>query len=197
VLSGAEIARGTQGSLGFLQLDRTAPLQFDNTMAACLRSFRVMVLIAPLQLAALLLFYSRFSYTADDLEVAVVEVMHYVVDWLLFPVMFYEIARLLRLRSWLDNYPRYISALNWMNVPGMVMALAVMVVSLAVPGELAAIINLGFEVLIVYWYAATSRLALGVSWPISIVLAVVNYGASQLLLYVVKLILGIGGAGGA
>ena len=42
VLSAAEIARGVQGALGLLRRDPAAPLHFDNTMEACLRSFRVM-----------------------------------------------------------------------------------------------------------------------------------------------------------
>ena len=46
--------------------------------------------------------------------------MRYVVDWLLFPVIFYEVARR---RGWLDRYPRYISALNWINLPAMVVAI--------------------------------------------------------------------------
>ena len=42
VLSTAEIARGVQGALGLLRRDPAALLKFDNTMEACLRSFRVM-----------------------------------------------------------------------------------------------------------------------------------------------------------
>ncbi len=48
VLSNAEIARGTQGAVRLLQRDPSAPLNFDNNFAACLRSFRVMALVAPL-----------------------------------------------------------------------------------------------------------------------------------------------------
>ena len=121
MLSAAEITRGVQGALGFLlRRDPAAPLHFDNTMEACLRSFRVMALAAPLYASISLIRYER-HVAADKMEIAAVEALHYVVDWLLFPVIFYEIARR---RGWLDRYPRYITALNWINLPAMVVAIA-------------------------------------------------------------------------
>jgi hypothetical protein len=188
VLSVAEIARGTQGSLGFLKHDRAAPLQFDNTMAACLRSFRLMVVIAPLHAAALLLRYSTASYTADDLEVVFVETLHYIVDWLLFPVIFYEIARL---RGWLDNYPRYISALNWMNLPGIVIALVVLVVASVLPVGAADILRLGLQAFILYWLVVITRMTLGVSWPIAVLMMAINWLPSEVLSLIVDRFLGV------
>ena len=188
MLSVAEIARGTQGSLGFLRHDRAAPQQFDNTMAACLRSFRVMVLVAPLHVAAMMLRYSDVSYTADDFEVVFVETLHYVVDWLLFPVIFYEIARL---RGWLDNYPRYISALNWMNLPGMVIALVVLVVASVLPTAAADILRLGLQAFFLYWLVVITRMTLGVSWPISVLMMAINWLPSEVLSLIVDRFLGV------
>ena len=188
MLSVAEIARGTEGSLGFLRQDRTAPLLFDNTMAACLRSFRLMVVIAPLHAAALLLRYSTASYTADDLEVVFVETLHYIVDWLLFPVIFYEIARL---RGWLDNYPRYISALNWMNLPGIIIALVVLVVASVLPVAVADILRLGLQAFILYWLVVITRMTLGVSWPISVLMMAINWLPSEVLSLIVDRFLGV------
>ena len=120
MLSAAEIARGVRGALGFLRRDPTAPQHFDNTMEACLRSFRVMALVAPLYAIYLLIYYSDVTVTADETEIALAEAIRYVVDWLLFPVIFYEVARR---RGWLDRYPRYIGALNWINLPAMVVVM--------------------------------------------------------------------------
>jgi hypothetical protein len=189
VLSSAEIARGTQGSLEFLRLDRAAPLHFDNTMAACLRSFRLIVMVAPLQAAALLLRYSNVPYAADDTELVLVETLRYLVDWLLFPVIFYEIARL---RGWLDNYPRYISALNWMNLPGMIIALVVMSISLVLPAGIADVLRLALNAFILYWLVATTRLSLGVSWPVSVLMMVIIWLPSELLSLIVDRFLGVG-----
>ena len=63
MLSAAEIARGVKGALGFLQRDPTAPQHFDNTMEACLRSFRVMALVAPLYAIYLLIYYAYADVT--------------------------------------------------------------------------------------------------------------------------------------
>ena len=121
MLNASDIARGVQGALRFLQRDPGAPYYFANTFEQCLASFRVMMLAAPLYGLYIWLYYSRVETTADALEIAGVEAMHFVVDWLLFPVLFYEIARR---RQWLDRYPRYISALNWINLPVLLLAVA-------------------------------------------------------------------------
>ncbi len=188
MLSVGEIARGTQGTLKFLQFDRAAALHFDNTVSACLRSFWLIILVAPLQVAVLMLQYADTTYVAEDLEVVLVESLRYLVDWLLYPVIFYEIARL---RGWLDNYPRYISALNWMNLPGMAIALVVLVVAQATPPAVGGVLQLGLDALILYWLTVTSRLALGVSWPVAILLTAINWLPSLLLSLIVERFLGI------
>ena len=186
MLSSAEIARGTRGALRFLRFDQAAPLHFDNTMSACLRSFLVMIVAAPLYAAAMLLRYSEVAYTADDLEVFLIEALHYVVDWLLFPVIFYEIARL---RGWLDRYPRYISALNWMNLPALAISVVVLAIAHVMPEEIADLLRLGLLALTVYWLIVATRITLGVSWPISALLMLTNVVPSELLSLIVSRIL--------
>jgi hypothetical protein len=188
VLSAAEIARGVKGALGFLQRDATAPQHFDNTMEACLRSFRVMALVAPLYAIYLLIYYAEVTVTADETEIVVVEAMRYVVDWLLFPVIFYEAARR---RGWLDRYPRYIGALNWINLPAMVVVIVGQGLSSVAPAALAIIIDLGLRALLFYWFLMTTRMALGTSWPISVVLLVINWVPSLFLSFLVDRYLGV------
>jgi hypothetical protein len=188
VLSAAEIARGVKGALGFLQRDPTAPQHFDNTMEACLRSFRVMALVAPLYAIYLLIYYSDVTVTADETEIALAEAMRYVVDWLLFPVIFYEVARR---RGWLDRYPRYIGALNWINLPAMVVVIAGQGLSSVAPAAVAVVIDLGLRALLFYWFLMTTRMALGTSWPISVVLLVINWVPSLFLSFLVDRYLGI------
>jgi hypothetical protein len=188
VLSAAEIARGVQGALGFLRRDPAAPQHFDNTMEACLRSFRVMALVAPLYAIYLLLYYSNVVDTADETEIALVEGIRYVVDWLLFPVIFYEVARR---RGWLDRYPRYIAALNWINLPAMIVAIVGLALSAVAPAAVAIIIDLGLRALFFYWFLVVTRMTLGVGWPISIVLLVVNWVPSLFLSLLVARYLGV------
>ena len=188
MLSAAEIARGVQGALGFLKRDATAPQHFDNTMEACLRSFRVMALVAPLYAIYLLIYYSDVTVTADGTEIAVVEAMRYIVDWLLFPVIFYEAARR---RGWLDRYPRYIGALNWINLPAMVVVIVGQAVSSVAPVAVVTVIDLGLRALLFYWFLMATRMALGTSWPISVVLLIINWVPSLFLSFLVDRYLGV------
>jgi hypothetical protein len=188
VLSAAEIARGVKGALGFLQRDPTAPQHFDNTMEACLRSFRVMALVAPLYAIYLLIYYSDVTVTADETEIILAEAIRYVVDWLLFPVIFYEAARR---RGWLDRYPRYIGALNWINLPAMVVVIVGQGLSSVAPAAVAVVIDLGLRALLFYWFLMATRMALGTTWPISVVLLIINWVPSLFLSFLVDRYLGV------
>ena len=149
-----------------------------------------MALAAPLYALYLLIYYSSVDTVADAGEIAAIEALHFVVDWLLFPVLFYEIARR---RRWLDNYPRYIAALNWINLPvhgaGGGRALALDPASRR--GRFGRSSRLGLQPLFYYWFLMATRLSLGVSWPLSILLLVVNWMPSLLLSLIVDRLLGV------
>ena len=188
MLTAAEIARGVQGALGFLQRDPAAPRCFENTLEACLRSFRVMAVVAPFYALYLLIYYANVTTVSDELEILLVEAVRYVVDWLLYPVLFYEAARR---QGWLDRYPRYIGALNWINLPAMVIALISLTVASVSPTAIAILIDLGLRALLFYWFLVTTRMVVGASWPISILLLIVNWVPSLLLSLLVARILGV------
>jgi hypothetical protein len=188
VFNGSEIARGVSGTLRFLQRDPGAPYYFDNTMEACLRSFRVMLLVVPLYVAYLWLYYSSVDTPADMFEIAAIEAMHFVVDWLLFPVVFYEIARR---RKWLGNYPRYISALNWINLPVMFLAVITLAATLIAPRAAGQFIQMAMQFLFYFWFMMATRLSLGIGWGFSILLLIVNWMPSLLLSLIVDRLLGV------
>jgi hypothetical protein len=194
VLSSGEIARGTQGALRFLHRDPGAPFYFENSAEACLRSFQVMLLVAPLYLIYVAISYSGVEVAADEGEIALVEALRYVVDWLLFPVIFYEIARR---RRWLDRYPRYIGALNWISLPAMAVLLVDAVVANVAPSPFPAIFDLAVQALLFYWIVITTRLALNVGWLIAALLLIVNWVPSLFLSLIVSRVLGVSpGIGG-
>lgn len=188
MLSAGEIARGVQGALGFLQRDPAAPSYFDNTVEACVRSFQVMALVAPLHAALMLIRYSQVTAGADEFEIVVVEALRYVVDWLLFPVLFHEIARR---RNWLDRFPRYVAALNWVNFPAMIVAVIGVVLATLVPNALGDLIRLGLQGLFFYWFLVTTRAVLSVGWGLAALLLVVNWVPSLLLSLIVDRFLGV------
>lgn len=188
MLSAAEIARGTQGAIRVLQLDPGAPFQYDNTPEACLRSFRVIVLAAPLYAFYVLIHYTKFEAAADEAEILLVESLRYIIDWLLYPVLFYEIARR---RGWLDRYPRYIATLNWINLPAILIAVIGTALASIAPGPLSGLLVIAMQGLFFYWFLAATRLGLGVGWPVAGLLLLINWMPMLLMSLLVDRILGV------
>ena len=191
MLSAAEIARGVQGAVAFLWRDPRATTYFDNTTEACLRSFRVMVLVAPLQIILLLIRYSGVTTAADEMEIFVVETISYVVEWLLFPVIFHEIARR---QGWLDRYARYIGALNWINLPGMLLAVVLVPLAQRAPAAIGDLVHVVLQALFFYWFLVTTRQVLGAGWPLSIMLLIVSWVPLAFISFLVARYLGIAAA---
>ncbi len=188
MLTKSEIARGTQGALRLLQRDPSAPFYFDNSMEACLRSFWVMALVAPIYLFYVAISYSGVEVAADGWEIALAESLAYVVDWLLFPVLFYEIARR---RRWVDRYPRYIGALNWINLPVTVVMLIDASVALITPMPFPDVFNIAVQALVCYWIVVTTRQVLAVGWGIAVLLLIVNVVPTLFLSLIVIRFLGV------
>jgi len=177
MLSSAEIARGSQGAVKFLLRDVSAPFHFDNTLEGCLRSFRVMILVAPIYAFVRVIEYMQVNVAADPGQIVLVEGLRYVVEWLLYPVIFHEIARR---RGWLDRFPRYIAALNWSNLPQIILLLvAESVAALAPP--IATPLLPALQVVFFYWFMMVTRLGLGVTWLLASILLVVNWVPSYFL----------------
>lgn len=191
MLSAAEIARGVQGAVAFLWRDPRATTYFDNTTEACLRSFRVMVLVAPLQIILLLIRYSGVTTAADEMEIFVVETISYVVEWLLFPVIFHEIARR---QGWLDRYARYIGALNWINLPGMLLAVVLVPLAQLAPAAIGDLVHVVLQALFFYWFLVTTRQVLGAGWSLSIMLLIVSWVPLAFISFLVARYLGIAAA---
>ena len=188
MLSQAEIARGSRGAVKFLWHDVSAPFHFDNTFEGCLHSFQVMLLVAPIYAFYLIVHYADLTVEADDGLIILAESLRYVVDWLLFPVIFYEIARR---RGWLERYPRYIAALNWINLPAVVLLLVGESLAEIAPPTVAALLQIGLQILFFYWFMMATRLALGVNWVLAGVLMVVNWVPSYFLSLIVNRFLGV------
>lgn len=194
MLSAAEIARGVQGALAFLWRDPTAPGHFDNTTEACLRSFRLMVVVAPLHIIKLLVDYTNVSVAADEAEIVFAEALQYIVEWLLFPVIFYEIARR---QGWLDRYPRYIGALNWINLPGMILVVVCLPIIFLVPAGIGQLIKLGLQGLFFYWFLVTTRQVLGAGWLLAVMLLVVSWVPMAFVSFLIGRYLGVAAIVGA
>jgi hypothetical protein len=147
-----------------------------------------MAVTAPFYVVYSLIRYANLTVAIDTFELLVIETMSYVINWLLFPVIFFEIARR---RRWLDRYPRYIAALNWTNLPGIVIAILAIVIKMIVPAAVGGLLEIALQALFFYWFLVTTRLALGVDWAMSVVLLAVNWIPSFFLLIIVDRYVGL------
>jgi hypothetical protein len=147
-----------------------------------------MALAAPLYVFYVMIHYSRLNARADEFEILLIEALRYIVDWLLYPVLFHEIARR---RGWLDRYARYITTLNWINLPAIIVVVMGAAVTAVAPQPLAGLVSIAMQGLLFYWFLAATRLSLGVGWGLATVLLVVNFVPTLFLSLIVDRILGV------
>jgi hypothetical protein len=187
MLTPLEIYNATRGAIRLLRFDPAGVFYFDNTIEAFWRSFRVMVLVAPLYVVLRLLDYANVSYSASDFEVVLVESFRYVVEWFFYPVLLLELSRWLNVRQ---NYLRYIVACNWINVPLLLIAIAAMTLGDLLP-PIRAAMHIGLNLLVMIWFTAATRLVLGAPWPLTFGLLVVTTFMSIVFNLFVHDVLGI------
>lgn len=187
MLTPLEIYNGTKGALRLLRFDPAGAAYYANTAEAFWRSFRVMVLVAPFFLLLRVLYYDDRATVAGDLEIVIVEALRYLIDWCLFPVIVLELSRWLDLRR---NYFAYIAALNWINVPLILVALVVTAARELVPQFFAAL-SIGLELLLFIWFCATTRLVLQTPWGLTLALFLIWNASSIMLEMVVQSLVGV------
>ena len=158
VLSAAEITRGVQGALGFLWRDPAAPQHFDNTMEACLRSFQGDgpggAALRDLSPAVL---FERHEQRRRDGDrprrgAALRRRLAAVPGDLLRDRPPPRLAR---------SLSALYRALNWINLPAMVLAIVGVAISTVAPTAVAIILDLGLQALLFYWFLTATRMTLG------------------------------------
>lgn len=192
MLGAAEIARGVSGALGLLRLDPAAAFQFGASAEAALRSFRVALLVAPLYALWRALSWQNLSSPASGAEIVAAEALNYAVQVMLWPVLSWELARFL---GCAERWPRYVAALNWMNLPQIVLALGAAAVSEVAPPLVGAAVEWGLQILLFFWFVAATRLVLDLGWGLSFALLALSFFASQMVQLALHIGLGIRFAG--
>ena len=86
---------------------------FDRSIEGFWRSFRVALLIAPLYAILIPFDLERIQPTAGWQHIMITEILAYVVSWLLYPLVAYEICRLIGREA---EYPGYIVVYNWSTI---------------------------------------------------------------------------------
>ena len=93
-----------------VQFDAGGLGYFDRSIEGFWRSFRVALLIAPLYAILIPLDLELIQPTAGWQHIMITEILAYVISWLLYPLVAYEICRLIGREA---EYPGYIVVYNW------------------------------------------------------------------------------------
>lgn len=185
MLSLAEIANGVRGALRLLQFDPAGAGYYDNSREAFWRSFRVMFLVAPIYALIRYLDLRGYSWTVSEPELLLVEALYYTIEWFLYPVAAYEVARVGKLGG---SYLRYITALNWGSVPVVLILLALTLLGDLLPA-LGDSLTIATRLLLFVWFVAVTRLTFTASWGMIIALYVFNFCTSLVLgVYIFRLL---------
>ncbi len=182
MLSRTEIAHGVSGAWRLMWGDGGGLYMLDRTREGFWRSFRVALLIAPLQVFCLLIAYQRTDTVASDSLVILTEALSYIIEWTAFPVVLLEIARR---AGWTPRYIGAVVAMNWANVPMIVFGTMTAAIGEVVPAWLASGVELVLTVMGVFWLTRILRGTLSIGIGQAVALSVLNYWISFTLFILV------------
>lgn len=157
MLTPSEIVRSVYGVVRLARLDPIGIQWLDRSPEGCWRSFRVAILVLPLEI---LLTGFVLSY-ATEIEsigrILATGCLAYIVSWTVFPVLAHPLIKALGREA---RYGTMVTAINWSRVVIYAVAVPAAIVMLEGPLGLAVIIQLAFYVaLIVYhWFIIKTAL---------------------------------------
>lgn len=187
MLSRPEIAHGVSGAWRLMWGDGGGLYMLDRTQEGFWRSFRVALLIAPLQVFCTMIIYERTETVASGTLIILVEALRYIIDWTAFPVVLLEIARRV---GWSARYMGAVVAMNWANVPVMILWTMTVAIGEVAPNWLGQALSLGLTGFSVFWLFRILRQALSIGVGQAIALALLNLWIGITLLIVVGGIVG-------
>ncbi len=187
MLSRTEIAHGVSGAWRLMWGDGGGLYMLDRTHEGFWRSFRVMLLVAPLQVFCLLIVYDRTQTIASDSTIMLVEALRYIIEWTAFPVILLEIARRV---GWSGRYIGAVVALNWASVPVIIFSTMRLALGEVVPSWLGGALGLVLMGLFIYWLTRILREALALGVGPALALALLNLWISITLEILVDSIIG-------
>lgn len=108
-----EVIYALRGIARLMRLDRGGLAYFDRSIQGFWRSFSVALLIAPLYALLIPSHLEMIKPTVDWPQIMAIEILAYIVAWLLFPTVAFELCRWLKRPA---EYPGYITVYNWSSI---------------------------------------------------------------------------------
>ena len=157
MIPSAEVVRSVYGAYRLARFDAGGATHFNNTAEGFWRSFYAAVIVAPLYGIFLVTRYATEDVTTPAARFVAVEIIAYVVSWVLYPVLMASLARYLDREN---RYMDYIIAYNWAGLLQNALFLPVVMLQL-VSGpateaiEIFSLIALGYILAYVWFVART------------------------------------------
>ncbi|HUL07815.1 MAG TPA: hypothetical protein VLV76_15955 [Candidatus Acidoferrum sp.] len=102
-----------RGLRRLIQFDVDGLTYFDRSIEGFWRSFRVAFLVAPIYAIIIPLDLAAIKPSVGWQHIMMVEILAYIVSWLLYPLAAYEVCRLIGREA---EYPGYIVVYNWSQI---------------------------------------------------------------------------------
>ena len=184
----SEIVAALYGSYLLARLDPRGMDYFNRSTEGFWRSFAAALLVAPPFFAIIVLRNGEVYGEVEPAWFFTVELLRYAIGWVIFPVIMVLVVRFLGLSQ---VYVSFIVAYNWCQVPIVFVFLPIAVISALgiLPAGLAALINLGFFILVYVYLWFIARTALDVEWYVALAVVglelittlFIEYGIGNLL----------------
>jgi hypothetical protein len=162
VLTAREIVRSTYGAWRLAHGDPGGMAYFDATEEGFWRSFRVAILLLPLQVLAVWLQIDFASAEGHWMRILAVDLIAYAIGWMAFPLAAHYLAMALDRER---DYVGYIVAYNWSAVlqVGLLLPIAVIDALELLPAPTGDVLGYAAAIaLLVYaWFIAKTALNTG------------------------------------
>lgn len=113
MIPAVEVARSLYGAYRLARFDPSGMDFFNKTPDGFWRSFFAAAIVAPVYGAFLVARFATGEVTAPAARFMAVEIIAYVVSWVLYPILMASLARVLDREN---RYMEYIIAYNWAGV---------------------------------------------------------------------------------
>lgn len=179
-----EIAAGIYGAWRLAQFKADGIRWIDGSLDGARRSFWVALLAIPGAIPLMVLRFSIYTPRADDAQVALVEIIAYVIGWTAFPVIGHIAARVADRQA---RFTHLVAAYNWSSLfqVGVLLLVAPISHGELLPSGVGAVLGLAIQAALLAYLAFVIRIALNVPWGAAIGLALVEFFLGQSVFHTV------------
>ncbi|MBF0561324.1 MAG: hypothetical protein HQL37_04750 [Alphaproteobacteria bacterium] len=180
MLTPGEVSRALFGVWRLARLDAGGFAWFDTSLQGVRRSFQVAYLVAPIYLMESVLAFPEHATLANVVRFAILRVLAYVILWTAWPVLLFELARILGCGT---HYARYLVAYNWFRMVEASFLIPVILLQRLpfVPGTTVETVILALTVLLIVYNWFIARVGLGLTGTAAFAMVVIDLLLSEII----------------